>query len=135
MSARARSATVAAGVALGGTLLFLGWGRLLEAIGAPDRRPVREISLVARDSRFNATNPTIDVAPRERLRLVVKNEEAQTWHDLVIGGLDGQRTKILAPGESAALEITAPSSGILNYGCSVHPGFMDGRIIVKRTRS
>jgi plastocyanin len=108
---------------------------VLEAIGVPTRRPAREIELVARDSRFNGVNPTIEVAPGERLRLVVKNDDPETWHDLVIGGLDGQRTTLLAPGESATLEFTAPASGILKYGCSVHPRFMDGRIVVARRRS
>lgn len=96
---------------------------------------MQEIHLVARDVRFNGTNPPVEVAPRERLRLIVRNDDTETWHDLVIRGLDGQRTRVLAPGESAALEFTAPASGTLTYGCSIHPGYMDGRIVVKRARS
>ena len=125
--------TLGTGLTLAGALAFLGWGWLLEAIGGAGRGPVREIRMVARDARFNGTNPAIEVAPGERLRLLVKNEETDTWHDLVIGGLDGQRTDLLGPGESAALEFTAPRAGILKYACSVHPGFMGGRIIVKPT--
>src|SRR5688572_3812278 len=70
--------------------------------------PDREITLVVRgmafylDGEFEHPNPTIDVTPGERVRVVVRNEERGLTHDFAVPSL-GEATDLLRWDESDAV--------------------------------
>jgi plastocyanin len=98
----------------------------------------REVVLVAKNMAFVAEgadaqtpNPTILLEAGERVRLVLKNEDAGMLHDLVADPL-GLRIDALAFGESGGVVIRAPEQkGESDYYCSFHSRLMRGRIVVR----
>lgn len=91
-----------------------------------------EVSLVARDLKFNGTNPRIEIRRGDTLRLVLKNAEpAGIAHDLVIAGPGGLTSKRLGPGETEVISFTPSQAGVYHYSCSLHPRLMDGEIVVQ----
>lgn len=92
--------------------------------------PARAIVLTAHDISFNGTNPPLELAVGERVALTIVNSEQQVVHDLVIAGL-GIRTSYLPPGTSQTVVFTATKPGVFRYGCSLHPGLMDGKLVVR----
>ena len=106
----------------------------LRGDGAP-----REVILIAKNMVFvsqatgdgRAPNPTIELHPGERVRLVLLNLDAGMRHDLVVDRLR-VRTQALAHGEMEAIEFTAPDeAGECDYYCSFHSLLMRGRIVVR----
>lgn len=117
------------GAALAGGVLLLAaafaapWGR--------SAAPVREILLEARGVTFNGSNPTLTARAGERLRITVRNAEpGPVPHDLRLVGPGVRATRLLQPGEEATLEVLLDRPGRYAYGCSLHPGLMDGVIEV-----
>lgn len=100
---------------------------------APADDGVRTIVVIAKDMRFNANNPTLNVAPGESVRIVLRNDDPGMKHDLVIPGL-GIRTPVLESGEQAVLEFVAPEAGSYEYFCSMHPVTMRGYLQVELPR-
>ena len=91
-----------------------------------------EIALVAKDLKFNGTNPPLEIRRGDSLRLVVRNAEpAGIAHDVIISGPGGLRSKPIAPGETQVLSFKPSQAGVYHYSCSLHPGLMDGRLIVQ----
>ncbi len=125
-------ALVAAGLGLGPGLA-----------GSPGAEP-REVRLVARDMAFylpggTTPNPTLRLAPGERVRLVLVNEDPGMAHDVVASGL-GLATPVVsgrAAGRAGGGEIAAdvfrapPRPGTHEYVCSLHPVLMRGLIEVR----
>lgn len=102
------------------------------------REPVREIHLVARgmtyflDADPVTPNPTLTLAPGERVRLVLRNETPGIDHDLAIPSL-GLALDPLAAGTSGRLELRAPDApGVHEYQCRPHAVMMKGRLVVER---
>ncbi len=89
----------------------------------------RTIVITAKDMMFNETNPTIEVAPGETIRLVFRNEDPGMKHDLFIPVLD-LRTGVIEAGDQAVLVFRAPKRGSFDYLCSLHPVSMRGAIDV-----
>lgn len=91
-----------------------------------------EISLVARNLKFNETNPRIEIRRGEILQLALTNAEpAGIAHDLVIAGPGGWTSKPIAPGETEVLTFKPSQAGVYHYSCSFHPRLMDGEIVVR----
>lgn len=91
-----------------------------------------EVVLVAQGLKFNGTNPPLEVRRGDRLRLVVRNAEpAGIPHDVIISGPGGLRSKPIVPGETQVLTFKPSQAGVYHYSCSLHPGLMDGRLIVR----
>jgi len=90
---------------------------------------VRTIVIIAKDMKFNETNPTLKVAFGERIRIVFRNEDAGMKHDLMIEDL-GLRTPVLQPGQEAIIEFLAQTEGTFEYFCSIHPISMRGILLV-----
>ncbi len=96
--------------------------------------PVREIVLSAKDFRFNDTNPVLQLAPGERVRFVIRNDEAVEGgaeHNFRVVGTDAKCSRSLKPGEYEVVELTVPESGELAYTCCAHPG-MGGKIVIQK---
>lgn len=108
---------------------------LAAALAAPWGRPaapVREIRLEARGITWSGDNPTLTARVGERLRITVRNAEAgPVPHNLRLVGPGAATTRLLHPGEEATLEVLLDRPGRYVYGCSLHPGLMDGVIEVQ----
>lgn len=62
---------------------------------------------------------------------ISKDEPGGIPHDFALVGLDLKTPKPIQPGESATLRFTPSRSGEFAYTCTLHPGLMDGRLIVR----
>lgn len=99
--------------------------------GKTDSAPQR-ILLRAEAGKFNGENPTLEVRRGVPVELTLRNEEpAGIPHDFLLVGLDVRTTQALQPGESTTLRFTPSRSGEFAYTCTLHPGLMDGRLIVR----
>jgi plastocyanin len=103
---------------------------------AGDPRP-REIRIVAREMAFFVEggadpNPTLRVKAGERVRLVLRNEDAGMTHDLAIGAWKVATPTLTAKGQEAAVEFRVPESrGTTPYQCTPHAQMMRGRVVVE----
>ena len=87
------------------------------------------VVVVAKDMKFNQTNPTIYIRPGTKIRLILRNEDPGMRHDLVLEAL-GLETPIIKNGESAVLEFEVGDEGRFEYICSLHPVLMKGILMV-----
>lgn len=62
---------------------------------------------------------------------ISKDEPRAIPHDFILVGLGLKTPKPLLPGESATLRFTPSRSGEFAYTCTLHPGLMDGRLVVR----
>jgi hypothetical protein len=117
-------------------VLVLGVVALLPLVAGPRAR-TREIVVVARHMAYyldgqTVANPTIRVAPRERIRLVLRNEDAGLTHDLTVGSLHVAVPSIAGQG-SASVEFRAPDEpGRHRYTCTPHSKMMFGTLEVAK---
>jgi plastocyanin len=115
-------------------LLVLGVVALIPLVAGP-RGQTREIVLVARQMAYyvegqTTPNPTLRVAPRERVRLVLRNEDPGMTHDLTLGSLKVSVPAIAAQGRSS-VEFRAPAEpGRHRYVCTPHAKMMFGTLEV-----
>jgi heme/copper-type cytochrome/quinol oxidase subunit 2 len=125
-----RGAYIALALLFGGALGVFGWN----AIHVPPPGEPVEIVLEARDVRFNGHNPPLRLQKDRPVRIVVRNAETAArpvFHDFDVAGMEVEATPVLAPGESAVVEFTPRRSGSYTYHCPLHPGLMNGRIVVE----
>lgn len=120
---------VSSGVATLVALAFaLGQGGVL----GKSEPTAQRILLRAEAGKFNGSNPTLEVRRGAPVEITVRNDEpAAIPHDFALVGLDLRTPKPLQPGESATLRFTPSRSGEFAYTCTLHPGLMDGRLIVR----
>ena len=99
------------------------------------RAQVREIHLVARGMAFyvqgSATpNPTIEVTPGERVRIVLHNEDPGISHDFASPAISAAMDAI-RQGERGELTLSVPTEpGTYEYWCRPHRPMMRGLIRV-----
>ena len=62
---------------------------------------------------------------------ISKDEPRAIPHDFILVGLEVRTPKLPQPGESATLRFTPSRSGEFAYSCTLHPGLIDGRLIVR----
>ncbi len=92
----------------------------------------QRILLRAEAGKFNGSNPTLEVRRGVPVEITVRNDEpGGIPHDFALVGLDLRTPKPLQPGESATLRFTPSRSGEFAYSCTLHPGLMDGHLIVR----
>jgi plastocyanin len=97
---------------------------------------VREIRLVARDMTFylegqTDPNPVLRVRRGERVRLVLRNEDAGMLHDVAVRAWSTGTPAVEGGGQSA-VELRAPDSpGDEIYACTPHGEVMRGTIHVE----
>lgn len=128
MSVRQRS--VLKWSSLSGLLIVLSVVSARAVLGGATGDTGLTIVVTAKDMMYNGTNPEIVLAPGQRVRLVLRNEEPGVKHDLVIPELN-LRTPLLEFGEQAVLEFLAPDRGTFVYLCSLHPVRMRGVVRVR----
>lgn len=122
-----RSLILLAGIA--GIMLWGGAQALLG--GTSSAASTRQLTVVARDVRFNDSNPPLELKVGEPVALTVVNGEQGIVHDFAIAGLDVRTDGHLSPGASQTLEFTPTKAGTFGYSCTLHPGLMDGQVIVR----
>src|SRR5690606_1620555 len=98
--------------------------------------PAREVALVARGMAFylesdpETPNPTIEVAPGERVRIVLRNEDRGMTHDFAVPALN-TGMDLLRWNQAGAVTLTMPSRpGEYEYVCNPHRLMMRGIIRV-----
>lgn len=114
--------------AVAGLAFAVGYGVVF---GKPEQ-PRQRILIQAKAAKFNGINPPLEVRRGVPLEITIRNEESGAIaHDFVLVGLGLRTAKPLQPGESSTLRFTPASSGEFAYTCTLHPGLMDGRLIVR----
>jgi plastocyanin len=90
------------------------------------------VQLHAKAGRYNEVNPTLEVRRGIPVEITIRNEESGAIpHDLVLVGLGVKTPKAVEPGEVSTLRFTPSQAGEFAYTCTLHPGLMDGRLIVR----
>ena len=103
---------------------------------APGAGGIREIRLVARDMSFylegqTDPNPVLLLQRGERVRLVLRNEDAGMSHDVAVRAWSAGTPVVQGRGQSA-VELRAPDSpGDAVYACTPHGEMMRGTIRVE----
>jgi plastocyanin len=87
------------------------------------------ILLVMKDNKFNVTNPDITVKINQPLKITIANQDFRK-HDFIIDELN-INTGIISSGQDFTTIIASDKIGSYRYYCSIHPGIMEGKIIVK----
>jgi plastocyanin len=106
------------------------WMNLMAAPASTPTPPAstQHITIVAKDIKFNATNPTITVKVGS-VQITVINQDTAP-HNFLIKEIPSASTGLLNPGQSQTITVNFATTGTYNYYCAVHPGQMDGIIKV-----
>ena len=86
------------------------------------------IILLMKDNKFNVTNPDISVKINTPLKITLANQDFRK-HDFVVDDLN-INTGFISSGQEFATVIDSDKIGTHRYYCSIHPGIMEGKIIV-----
>jgi hypothetical protein len=132
MKGKKRALLAAVVIALGAVA-----ATLLPMLASSDADTVREIRLVARDMRFyldgqDEPNPMIRLRAGERVRFVLRNDDAGMRHDFAVKGWT-VGTRLLADrGEEDAIVIDVPNErGTQPYHCTPHTRMMSGTLRIE----
>jgi plastocyanin len=133
MTIKARNRAIGAGtfvaiVALVATVLSTGASTNLDK--------TREVNLVIRDLAFyldgaGEPNPTLTFRRGEKVRLVLKSEDAGMEHDFVVKDWKIATKAIHGRGEEIATFKLPKRAGTATYFCTPHAGKMRGAIVVE----
>jgi plastocyanin len=87
------------------------------------------VLLLMKDNKFNVTNPDIIVKIDQPLKISIANQDFRK-HDFIVDDLN-INTGYISSGQDFTTVIASNKSGSYRYYCSIHPGIMEGKIIVK----
>ena len=87
------------------------------------------VLLLMKDNKFNVTNPNIIVKIDQPLKISIANQDFRK-HDFIVDDLN-INTGYISSGQDFTTVIASNKSGSYRYYCSIHPGIMEGKIIVK----
>ncbi len=87
------------------------------------------VLLLMKDNKFNVTNPDINVKVNQPLKISIANQDFRK-HDFIVDELN-VNTGFISSGQDLSTVIASDKEGVLRYYCSIHPGTMEGKIIVK----
>jgi plastocyanin len=85
--------------------------------------------LLMKDNKFNVTNPDITVKVNQPLKITIANQDFRK-HDFIIDELN-INTGFISSGQDFTTIIASDKIGSYRYYCSIHPGIMEGKIMVK----
>jgi plastocyanin len=117
-------------------VVILGGVVLLAMSATSEGTDPREVRLIARDMTFfvandETPNPTLRFRAGERVRLVLRNEDAGMQHDFVIKNWKVGSALLNGKGETV-FEFQVPEErGSESYSCTPHPVMMRGAIEVE----
>jgi plastocyanin len=99
-------------------------------------RAPREITIVARDMTFyldgrGRPNPTIRLAAGERVRIVLRNEDAGLTHDVVVRSLGIAAPTLKGLGSTSVTVEVPDAPGRHTYTCTPHAKMMSGLVEVR----
>jgi plastocyanin len=110
---------------------------LAALLPALTRTPTREIHLVVKGMAFylendlDRPNPTLEVEPGQRVRVVVRNDDRGLTHDFAMP-VAGIMTKEITWNQSDEVVFEVPETpGTYEYVCQPHRLMMRGTILVK----
>lgn len=119
-------------------ILALGALFALLPVGARSLEP-REVVVIARQMSFYAgdgatANPTIQMAPGERIRITLIAADPGLDHDFAVTAW-GAKTPVLHGEGRTSIVVRAPDKpGEATYVCSIHASMMNGTIEVIASR-
>jgi plastocyanin len=118
-------------VVLAGALITSGAAR--PGTGSED---AREIQLVVRDMTFylagdETPNPLLRVRAGERIRILLRNEDAGITHDFAIEDWQVATKLLEGRGEDGITFSVPPTPGRQAYTCTPHAQMMRGTILVE----
>jgi len=85
--------------------------------------------LLMKDNKFNVTNPEITVKVNQPLKITIANQDFRK-HDFIIDELN-INTGFISSGQDFTTIIASDKIGSYRYYCSIHPGIMEGKIMIK----
>jgi plastocyanin len=86
------------------------------------------IIMLMKDNKFNVTNPDITVKTNHPLKISIANQDFRK-HDFIVDDLN-INTGFISSGQDFTTLIASDKTGSYRYYCSIHPGIMEGKIIV-----
>ncbi len=86
------------------------------------------IIMLMKDNKFNVTNPDITVKINQPLKITIANQDFRK-HDFIVDDLN-INTGFISSGQDFTTLIASDNAGYYRYYCSIHPGIMEGKIIV-----
>jgi hypothetical protein len=124
--------TTACVVALAGLFALL-------PLGARSLEP-REVVVIARQMSFYAgggttANPTIRMAPGERIRITLISADPGFDHDFAVTAWDVKTPVLHGEGRTSILIQAPDKPGKATYVCSIHASMMSGTIEVIPSRA
>ena len=127
MSGRSRIVAIAMAVGLCALVVAI-----LPMVGSAEPR---EITLTARGMAFyldgiDAENPTIHVAPGERVRLTLVNEDEGMDHDVAVEAWKLETPVVHGRGRASVVLQAPDDPGASEYVCTLHRLMMKGTIEV-----
>jgi plastocyanin len=86
------------------------------------------VILLMKDNKFNVTNPDVTVKINQPLKITIANQDFRK-HDFIVDDLN-INTGFISSGQDFTTVIASDKIGSHRYYCSIHPGIMEGKIIV-----
>lgn len=132
MTIRARNRFVAVGVAMAVVVVVL-----LPILASSWGGGVRELRIITRDMTFYVDgnpepNPTIVLRAGEKVKLVLRNEDAGMSHDFVVKSWTVATRLLEDRGEEDAVTFQVPEErGSTTYHCTPHAKMMSGTLRIE----
>ncbi|HSL20424.1 MAG TPA: hypothetical protein VK886_02745 [Vicinamibacterales bacterium] len=132
MGSRVAAIVLTACVLLAAAAVALRGGPIESGAGA-----MREVVLVAREMTFYLAgeetdpNPTLRFRPGERVRLVLRNEEAGVKHNFSVPAWKIETRELNGRGAAEIDFVVPPARGSQRYECAPHALMMRGTIEVR----
>lgn len=86
--------------------------------------------MLMKDNKFNVTNPDIDVKVDKPLKITIANQDFRK-HDFIVDDMN-INTGFISSGQEVTTVIASDKIGSHRYYCSIHPGIMEGKIIINQ---
>lgn len=134
MTIRGRNKSLLAILVVAGVAVIV---TLLPTLASTGGDSARELRVVTRDMSFyvdgySEPNPAISVKAGEKIRLVLRNEDAGMSHDFAVKAW-GVGTKLLEDrGQEDAITFQVPGErGTASYNCTPHAKMMSGTLRIE----
>jgi plastocyanin len=86
------------------------------------------VIMLMKDNKFNVTNPDINVKINQPLKVIIANQDFRK-HDFIVDEFN-INTGFISSGQDFTTLIASDKAGSYRYYCSIHPGIMEGKVMV-----